>query len=66
MTAQVLAREGSLLTQQDLYLFNEGNHLQLYDKLGAQVRTVRGVKGVNFAVWAPSAVPSRAAECCNR
>jgi 1,4-alpha-glucan branching enzyme len=55
MTAHVLATEGSLLTQQDLYLFNEGSHLQLYDKLGAQVRTVHGTVGVNFAVWAPAA-----------
>jgi 1,4-alpha-glucan branching enzyme len=55
MTAHVLAREGSLLSQQDLYLFNEGSHLRLYDKLGAQIRTVHDVAGVNFAVWAPAA-----------
>src|SRR3954453_7525333 len=46
---------GSLFTQQDLYLFNEGSHLRLYERLGAQKRVVEGVEGVNFAVWAPSA-----------
>jgi 1,4-alpha-glucan branching enzyme len=45
----------SLLGQQDLYLFNEGSHLRLYEKLGAHLRTVNGVAGVFFAVWAPSA-----------
>src|SRR5262245_5975753 len=45
----------SLLTQQDLYLFNEGSHLRLYDKLGAHLRTHAGVQGCNFAVWAPGA-----------
>jgi 1,4-alpha-glucan branching enzyme len=45
----------SLLGKQDLYLFNEGSHLRLYDKLGAHPRQVRGVHGVTFAVWAPSA-----------
>ncbi|MFO0929915.1 MAG: 1,4-alpha-glucan branching protein GlgB [Gemmataceae bacterium] len=46
---------GSLFSQQDLYLFNEGSHLRLYDKLGAQLRLVDGQPGCNFAVWAPSA-----------
>ncbi len=46
---------GSLLTAHDLYLFNEGSHFRLYDKLGAHVRTVRGVTGTAFAVWAPAA-----------
>src|SRR5262249_39408629 len=45
----------SLLSQDDLYLFNEGSHLRLYDLLGAHPRTVNGVKGTNFAVWAPAA-----------
>jgi 1,4-alpha-glucan branching enzyme len=50
-----LALESSLLTPQDLYLFNEGSHLRLYDKLGAHLRTMDGQVGCNFAVWAPSA-----------
>src|SRR5258708_1601779 len=44
-----------VLSEQDLYLFNEGTHLKLYEKLGAQLTTVSGVAGVAFSVWAPSA-----------
>ncbi len=43
------------LTDYDLYLLNEGTHWQSYNKLGAHLRTVDGVEGVNFAVWAPNA-----------
>jgi 1,4-alpha-glucan branching enzyme len=43
------------LGEQDLYLFNEGNEHRIYTKLGAHLRTIEGVKGVSFAVWAPSA-----------
>ena len=39
----------------DLHLFNEGTDHFIYKKLGAHVRTVEGVPGVAFAVWAPSA-----------
>jgi len=39
----------------DLHLFNEGTHRQLWKKLGAHVRTIAGVRGVSFAVWAPNA-----------
>ncbi len=45
----------SLLTDDDLYLFNEGNHYRLYEKLGAHVVTRDGVEGTYFAVWAPDA-----------
>jgi 1,4-alpha-glucan branching enzyme len=45
----------SLITDQDIYLYNEGTHLQLYDKLGAHCVTVKGVPGTFFAVWAPNA-----------
>jgi len=44
-----------LLTDYDLYLLNEGRHWQSYNKLGAHLRTIDGVDGVNFAVWAPNA-----------
>ncbi|GIX01635.1 MAG: hypothetical protein KatS3mg112_0572 [Thermogutta sp.] len=44
-----------LLTDYDLYLLGEGRHWRCYNKLGAQLRTVNGVEGVNFAVWAPNA-----------
>jgi 1,4-alpha-glucan branching enzyme len=39
----------------DLHLVGEGRHEQLYEHLGAQVRTIDGVTGTSFAVWAPAA-----------
>lgn len=45
----------SLLGDDDLYLFNEGSHLHLYNHLGSHLRTVDGVEGTSFAVWAPNA-----------
>ena len=45
----------SLFTDQDLYLFNEGTHFHLYDKLGARVVAADGQAGMYFAVWAPNA-----------
>jgi 1,4-alpha-glucan branching enzyme len=44
-----------LLTDFDIYLFAEGNHHRIYEKMGAHVAEVDGVKGVYFAVWAPNA-----------
>jgi 1,4-alpha-glucan branching enzyme len=44
-----------LLSEFDLYLMGEGRHYDTYEKLGAHVQTIAGVRGVNFAVWAPSA-----------
>jgi 1,4-alpha-glucan branching enzyme len=46
----------SLLTDNDLYLFNEGSHFRLYDKLGAHVIDQNSLGGTYFAVWAPDAV----------
>jgi 1,4-alpha-glucan branching enzyme len=43
------------LGPQDLYLFNEGTEHRVYQKLGAHVREVEGIRGVSFAVWAPNA-----------
>lgn len=45
----------SLFTDYDLYLFNEGNHLEIYKKLGAHKTSVDGAEGYNFSVWAPNA-----------
>ena len=45
----------SVFTEHDVYLYKEGNHFRLYDKMGSHVRTVNGETGVNFAVWAPNA-----------
>jgi 1,4-alpha-glucan branching enzyme len=47
--------EAALLTGDDLYLFNEGSHLRLYQKLGAHPMTLGGSEGTRFAVWAPDA-----------
>src|SRR3990170_3125715 len=45
----------SLFADQDLYLFNEGSHYRLYEKLGSHFMTVDGEEGTYFAVWAPNA-----------
>lgn len=45
----------SLLSEDDLYLFNEGSHFELYNKMGAHPLVVDGVSGTYFAVWAPNA-----------
>ena len=44
-----------LLTEQDVYLFNEGNHIRLYEKFGAHTVTLNGTECTHFAVWAPNA-----------
>jgi 1,4-alpha-glucan branching enzyme len=44
-----------LLSDHDLYLFNEGRHFELWRMLGAQPTQVDGIDGVRFAVWAPDA-----------
>ncbi len=45
----------SRLTEQDVYLFKQGNHFDLADKLGSRTMAVDGDAGVHFAVWAPNA-----------
>ncbi len=50
------AGDTSLLGDQDLYLFNEGTHSRLYEKLGSHQIRVGRKSGVYFAVWAPDAV----------
>ena len=44
-----------LMSDLDLFLFGEGNHSRIYERLGAHEREIDGIKGVNFAVWAPNA-----------
>lgn len=39
----------------ELYYFAEGTDRELYNKLGAQLRVVDGVRGVGFSLWAPNA-----------
>ncbi|MBN1962935.1 MAG: 1,4-alpha-glucan branching protein GlgB [Deltaproteobacteria bacterium] len=43
------------LTDEDIYLFNEGTHIRIYEKLGAHIKEVDGQIGTAFAVWAPNA-----------
>ena len=45
----------SLFDSADVFLFNEGRHFRLYEKLGSHPMTLGGVSGVLFAVWAPNA-----------
>ena len=39
----------------DQYLFGQGNHYEIYQKMGAHKVTCNGKEGVYFAVWAPHA-----------
>src|SRR5688572_23013883 len=61
-TARQGARKGesiaqsTLLTSDDVFLFNEGSHYRLYEKFGAHPIEVDGQAGTFFAVWAPNAV----------
>ena len=43
------------LGEMDLHLIGEGRHLELYRVMGAHPRTLQGVRGTSFAVWAPNA-----------
>jgi 1,4-alpha-glucan branching enzyme len=43
------------LTDQDLYLFNEGSNYRMQEKMGAHLVTHNGVAGAVFSVWAPNA-----------
>jgi 1,4-alpha-glucan branching enzyme len=45
----------TLFSESDIYLFKQGNHFRLYEKLGSHALTVDGRQGVYFAVWAPNA-----------
>ena len=45
----------STLGELDLHLLGEGSDKKIYEKLGAQARTIEGVDGIRFAVWAPNA-----------
>src|SRR5580700_10263976 len=45
----------TLLTAEDFYLFNEGSHYRIYEKMGAHVLESNGVTGTVFSVWAPNA-----------
>ena len=50
-----MSHDVSLLSDDDLYLFNEGSHYRLYEILGAHPMNVGGIDGTYFAMWAPNA-----------
>ena len=41
--------------EQDIYLFNQGTHYNIFEKLGANPCVIEGVEGVLFGTWAPNA-----------
>jgi len=45
----------SQITDFEYYLFGEGRFRYSYEKLGAHICEIDGIKGINFAVWAPNA-----------
>lgn len=45
----------SLFQEMDTYLFKEGRHYRLFEKLGSHPMALNGQQGVYFAVWAPNA-----------
>ena len=53
--AHDIYRFASSIGDIDEYLFAQGNHREIYKKLGAHLTEIDGVKGVAFAVWAPNA-----------
>jgi 1,4-alpha-glucan branching enzyme len=50
-----MSQTQGLLTEHDLYLLAEGTYARSWERLGAHVAEVDGVRGVRFAVWAPNA-----------
>jgi len=51
----VLSDDRPLVSEHDVYLFNEGTHFRLYRHLGAHLAEEDGKRGVHFSVWAPNA-----------
>jgi 1,4-alpha-glucan branching enzyme len=56
---------GIIMGEVDLHLFAEGNHLQIYEKFGAHLRTIGEAEGVYFSVWAPNAQRVSVVSDCN-
>lgn len=45
----------NIITEADRYIFGQGTHYEIYNKLGAHIMEIDGNMGVYFAVWAPNA-----------
>ena len=54
-TLKSVSNDITLLTDDDLHLFNEGSHFRLHEKLGAHIINNNGEEGTYFSVWAPDA-----------
>jgi len=50
-----MSYDGSKITEDDIYFFNEGTHRHIESFLGSHPMTLNGVEGTYFGVWAPSA-----------
>ena len=48
-------RYGRVIGDYDPYLFGEGTHTRIYERLGAHELTIGSAHGVHFGVWAPNA-----------
>jgi 1,4-alpha-glucan branching enzyme len=55
VSAEIQPSPAPFLSDYDKYLFNQGTHERVYEKLGAHLLEIEGEKGVHFAVWAPNA-----------
>ena len=55
MTLEKVLYSQSLLSEHDIYLFKEGRHFRLYEKLGSHPGQLDSTAGTHFAVWAPNA-----------
>lgn len=53
--SQLATRPYTRITELDVFLFREGTHFRLFEKLGSHPTTVQGVDGTYFALWAPNA-----------
>ncbi len=55
ITPKTNSLEKITVTELDQYLFGQGTHYEIYNKLGAHFSIEDGKTGVFFAVWAPHA-----------
>lgn len=44
-----------VISEYDIYLYSQGNHHRIFDKLGAHITTIGNIWGTLFSVWAPCA-----------
>src|SRR6195256_3330606 len=51
----VASEKPQLLTDQDLYLFNEGSNYRVHEKMGSHLVIFNNSPGAIFSVWAPNA-----------